>query len=61
MHNFQLNLLWFKNSRANEARKMYKEIIVRARSVEQKRIDEQSWASVFRFVRCQFDDTQRQH
>ena len=53
MHNFQLKLLRTETSRANEDRKRYEEMLMVARSLVQKEIDEQLWASIFRFVRRQ--------
>ena len=55
VHTFQLKLLRTKISRANEDRKRYEEMLMKARSLVQKEIDEQCWASIFRFVRRQFE------
>ena len=55
MHDFQLKLLRTENSRANEDRKRYEEMVMKARSLVQKEIDEQWWASIFRFVRRQVE------
>ena len=57
MHNFQLKLLRTETSRANEDRKRYEEMLKKARSLVQKEIDEQWWASIFRFVRRQVEAT----
>ena len=51
VHNFHLKLLRTETSRANEDRKRYEEMLKKARSLVQKEIDEQRWASIFRFVR----------
>ena len=55
MHNFQLKLLRTETSRANEDRKRYEEMLRKARSLVQKEIDKQWWASIFRFVRRQVE------
>ena len=55
VHNFQLKLLRTETSRANEDRKRYGEMLMKARSLVQKEIDEQWWASIFRFVRRQIE------
>ena len=55
MHNFQLKLLRTETSRANEDRKRYEEMLRKARSLLQKEIDKQWWASIFRFVRRQVE------
>ena len=41
MHNFQLKLLGTEFSRANEDRKRFEEMLMEARSLVQKEIDEQ--------------------
>ena len=48
VHSFQLNLLRTETFRANEHRKRFEEMLVKARSLVQKEIDEQWWASIFR-------------
>ena len=53
VHNFQLKLLRTETSRANQDRKRYEEMLRKARSLVQKEIDKQWWASIFRFVRRQ--------
>ena len=55
MHNFQLKLLRTETSRANEDRNRYEEMVMKARSLVQNEIDEQWWASIFRFVRRQVE------
>ena len=55
MHSFQLKLLRTETSRANEDRKNYEEMLMKARSLVQKELDEQSWASIFRSVRRQVE------
>ena len=55
VHNFQLKLLRTETSRANEDRKRYEEMLMKARSLVQKEIDEQWWASISRFVRRQVE------
>ena len=55
VHNFQLKLLRTETSRANEDRKRYEEMLRKARSLVQKEIDKQWWASIFRFVRRQVE------
>ena len=55
MHNFQLKLLSTDTSSANEDRKRYKEMLVKARSPVQKEIDEHWWANLFRLVRFQVE------
>ena len=55
VHKFQLKLLRTETSRANEDRKRYEEMLMKARSLVQKEIDEQWWASIFRFVRSQVE------
>ena len=55
MHNIQLKLLRTENSRANEDRKRYEVMLMKARSLVQKKTDEQWWASIFRFVRRQVE------
>ena len=55
MHNFQLKLPRTETSRANEDRKRYGEMLMKARSLVQKETDEQWWASIFRFVRRQVE------
>ena len=55
VHGFQLKLLRTETSRANEDRKRYEEMVMKARSLVQKEIDEQWWASIFRFVRRQVE------
>ena len=55
VHNFQLKLLRTEISRANEDRKRYEEMLMKAKSLVQKQIDEQWWASIFRFVRRQVE------
>ena len=55
MHNFQLKLLKTETSRANEDRKKYDEMLLNARSLVQKQIDEQWWASIFHFMRRQVE------
>ena len=55
MHNFQLKLLRTETSRANEDRKRYEEMLMKARSLVQNEIDEQWWAPIFRFVRRQVE------
>ena len=55
VHNFQLKLLRIETSRANEDRKRYEEMLMKARSLVQKEIDEHRWASIFRFVRRQVE------
>ena len=57
MHNFQLKLLRTESSRANEDRKTYEEMLMKAKSLVQKEIDEQWWASIFRFVRRQVEES----
>ena len=41
MHKFKVKLLRIETSRANEDRKKYEKIIMKARSLVQKEIDEQ--------------------
>ena len=41
MHNFQLKLVRTETSRPNEDRKRYEEMLMKARSLVQKEIDEQ--------------------
>ena len=41
MHGFQLKLLRTETSRANGDRKRYEEMLIKARSLMQKEIDEQ--------------------
>ena len=55
MHNFQLKLLRTETCRANEDRKRYEEMLMKARSLVKIEIDEQWWASLFRFVRRQVE------
>ena len=55
VHNFRLKLLRIETSRANEDRKRYEEMLMKARSLVQKEIDEHRWASIFRFVRRQVE------
>ena len=55
MHNFQLKLLRTEISRANEDRERYNEMLMNARSLVQKQIDKQWWASIFHFMRCQVE------
>ena len=55
VHNFQLKLLRNETFRVNKDRKRYEEMLMKARSLVQKEIDEQWWASVFRFVRRQVE------
>ena len=55
VHNFQLKLHRTETSRANEHRKRYEEMLMKARSLVQKEIDEQWWASICRFVRRQVE------
>ena len=40
MHNFQLKLLRTETSRANEDRKKYEEMLMKARSMVQNEVDE---------------------
>ena len=51
----QLKLLRTETSRANEDRKRYEEMLRKARSLVQKEIDKQWWASIFRFVKRQVE------
>ena len=53
VHHFQLKLLRTETSRANEDRKRHEEMLMKVRSLVQKEIDEQWWASIFGFVRRQ--------
>ena len=53
MHFFQLKLIRTGTSRANEDSKRYEEMLMKARSLVQKEIDEHWWESIFRFVRRQ--------
>ena len=56
MHNFfKLKVLRSETSRENEDRKRYEEMLMKARSLVQKQINEQRWASIFRFVRRQVE------
>ena len=55
VNNFQLKLLRSEISRANEDMNRYEEMLMKARSLVQKKVDEQWWASIFRFVRRQFE------
>ena len=55
VHNFQLKLLRTETSRAHEDRKRYEEMLMKARSLVRKEIDEQWWASNFRFVSRQVE------
>ena len=55
VHNFQLKLLGTETSRANENRKRYEEMLMKARSLVQKEIGQQWWVSIFRFVRRQVE------
>ena len=55
VHNFQLKLLRTETFRPNENRKRYEEMLMKARSLVQKEIDEQWWASIFRFVKRQVE------
>ena len=55
VHNFQLKLLRTETSRVNEDRKRYEEMLMKARSLVQKEIDEQWWASISRFVSRQVE------
>ena len=57
VHNFQLKLLRTETSRANEDRKRYEEMLRKARSLVQKEIDKQWWASIFGFVRRQVESS----
>ena len=50
-----MKLLRTETSRANEDRKRYEEMLRKARSLVQKEIDKQWWASIFRFVRRQVE------
>ena len=55
VHNFQFKLLTTELSRENEDRKRYEEMLMKASSLVQKKIDKQWWASIFRFVRHQVE------
>ena len=51
VHNFQLKLVRTETSRANEDRKKYEEMLMKARSLVQKEIDEQDHHFPFRELR----------
>ena len=52
---FQLKIPKTENSRANQDRKRYEEMLMKARSLVQEEIEKQWWASIFRFVRRQVE------
>ena len=45
-HSFQLKVLRTETSRAYENRRRYEEMVMKARSLVQKEIDEQLWVSI---------------
>ena len=57
MHNFQVKLLRTETSRANEDRKRYEEMLMKARSLVRKEIGAQWWASIFRLLRRQVEES----